>query len=249
MIERTQNEGLLTLRLAHGKASALDVELLQALLRELDGVGDDVRAIILTGTGTIFCAGVDLIRLTREGPDYVRRFLPLLCSVIRRLFTFPRPVVAAANGHAIAGGCILVLACDIRLMAEGAGRIGAPELLVGVPFPAAALEVVRFATPPERLQSLVYTGKTLPPQDALAAGLVDELVAPDKLLARAEETARQLAQVPAETYRLTKQAMRAEAVERMDRDGARTDPAVHEVWLSPATHAHIREYLNRTLRK
>src|SRR5215470_4607203 len=132
MIERSQHEGILTLRLAHGKASLLDVELLDALLRELDGVAEDVRALILTGTGSIFSAGVDLFRLTQEGKDYVRRFLPLLSRLLCTLFTFPRPVVAAASGHAIAGGCVLVVACDIRLMAEGAGRIGVPELLVGV---------------------------------------------------------------------------------------------------------------------
>src|SRR5215469_13927210 len=152
MIERTEHEGILTLRLAHGKASALDVELLDALLRELDGVAADVRALILTGTGSIFSAGVDLFRLTQGGADYVRRFLPLLSRFIRLLFAFPRPVIAAANGHAIAGGCVLVLTADYRLMAEGAGRVGVPELLVGVPFPAAALEVVRFAVPRHKLQ-------------------------------------------------------------------------------------------------
>src|SRR5262245_53462848 len=134
MIERTLHEGILTLRLAHRKASALDIELLDALLRELDGAVEDVRAIILTGTGSIFSAGVDLFRLTQEGADYVRRFLPLLSRAVRALFAFPKPVVAAVNGHAIAGGCIMVLAADARLMAEGRGRIGIPELLVGVPF-------------------------------------------------------------------------------------------------------------------
>ena len=249
MIERSQHDGILTLRLAHGKASVLDVELLDALLRELDGAAEDVRALILTGTGTIFSAGVDLFRLTREGADYVRRFLPPLSEVVRTLFSFPRPVVAAANGHAIAGGCILVLACDVRLMAEGAGRIGVPELLVGVPFPTAALEVVRFAVPRDKVQSLIYTGRTLLPQEAFTTGLVDELVAPNELLARAQEIARQLALIPPQVYRMTKQALRAEALERIERTSELLDPAALEVWSAAETHAHVREYLRRTLRK
>jgi enoyl-CoA hydratase len=249
MIERSQNEGILTLRLAHGKASALDVELLDALQHELEGVAPDVRAVILTGTGSIFSAGVDLFRLTREGPDYVRRFLPVLSRCVRALFTFPRPVVAAVNGHTIAGGCILVLAADARLMAEGAGRIGVPELLVGVPFPAAALEVVRFAVPRDKAQSLVYTGRTLLPGEALTAGLVEELVAPSELLARAQEIARQLALIPPQVYRLTKQLLRAEALERIERTSEAHDQAVLEVWTAAETHAHIREYLRRTLGK
>jgi enoyl-CoA hydratase len=249
MIQRTLHDGILTLRLAHGKASALDVELLDGLQRELDGAAGDVRAVILTAAGSIFSAGVDLIRLTREGPDYVRRFLPLLSSVVRRLFTFPRPVIAAANGHAIAGGCILVLACDVRLMAQGGGRIGVPELLVGVPFPAAALEVVRFAVPANQVQSLIYTGRTLEPQEALAAGLIDEVVAPAQLLPRAQEIAQQLAMIPPDVYRLTKQSLRAEALARIERASELNDPAMLEVWLAPQTHAHIGEYLRRTLGK
>src|SRR5262245_62644871 len=248
MIARTLDEGVLTLRLEHGKANALDVELLEALLHELDGVTDDVQAVVLTGTGSIFSAGVDLFRLTREGADYVRQFLPLLSRFLRALFGFPRPVVAAVNGHAIAGGCIIALACDARVMADGGGRIGVPELLVGVPFPAAALEVVRFAVPANQVQSLIYTGRTLTARDALGAGLVDEAVAPDILLARAEERARQLALIPPAAFRLTKQSLRAAVLEWMDAGDVR-DQAALEAWTDPQTHAHIREYLRRTLRK
>jgi enoyl-CoA hydratase len=249
MIARSQHKGVLTLRLAHGKASALDVELLDALLHELDGVGEDVCALILTGTGSIFSAGVDLFRLTREGADYARRFLPLLSRFVRTLFTFPRPVVAAVNGHAIAGGCVIVLAADVRLMAEGAGGIGVPELLVGLPFPTAPLEVVRFAVPRDKLQSLIYTGRTLSAQDALGAGLVDEVVAPDALLTRAHELAQQLTRIPPPVYRLTKQSLRAAALERIEQAGPLQDQAALEVWSSPQTHAHVRDYLRRTLGK
>src|SRR5262245_25785640 len=112
MIERSEHDGIVTLRLAHGKASALDIELLEAILGELDRAAPKARAVVLTGTGSIFSAGVDLFRVTRDGADYVRRFLPRLSRTFRALFTFPGPVVAAVNGHAIAGGGVLVLACD-----------------------------------------------------------------------------------------------------------------------------------------
>jgi enoyl-CoA hydratase len=249
MIERSQHEGILTLRLAHGKASALDVELLEALQHELDEVAEDVRALILTGTGSIFSAGVDLFRLTQGGAEYVRRFLPVLSRFVRTLFAFPRPVVAAANGHAIAGGGVIVLAADARLMDEGPGRIGVPELLVGVPFPVAALEVVRFAVPRHKVQALLYTGQTLPPQEALAAGLVDEVVAPGELLARAQQLAQQFAQIPPQVFCLTKQTLRAEALERIDTICESYDRTALEMWSAAETHAHIREYLRRTVHK
>lgn len=249
MIERSLKDGVLTLRLAHGKASALDIELLAAVLHEFDSVAEDVRAVIITGSGSIFSAGVDLFRLTREGADYVPKFLPLLSRCLNALFTFPRPVIAAVNGHAIAGGCVIALATDARLMADGTGKIGVPELLVGVPFPTAALEIVRFAAPKEKLQSLIYTGRTLTARDALETGLVDEVVAPDALLVRAQDLAQQLAQIPPATYRLTKQSLRAETVERIEKVAEQQDRGVLEIWSLPQTHARIGEYLRRTVGK
>src|SRR4051812_38572808 len=109
MIERESKDGIVTLRLAHGKASALDVELCEAMTRELRAARD-VRAVILTGSGSIFSAGVDLFRMTNEGAPYVDRFFPALREAFVELFSFPRPVIAAVNGHAIAGGCLMVAA-------------------------------------------------------------------------------------------------------------------------------------------
>lgn len=241
------HDDIVTLRLAHGKASALDVELFEAFGRELEAAAD-ARALVLTGTGSIFSAGVDLFRITDGGDEYVRRFVPMLNDFVRRLFTFPRPVVAAANGHAIAGGGVMVLACDYRLMAEGKGRIGMPELLVGVPLPAAVLEAVRFAVSRERVQSVLFTGRTFSPAEALAAGLVDEVAEPDALLPRAREVAAQLASLPSDVFRMTKERLRADALARMD-GAAEYDAWALGRWRAADTHDRIRDYLARTIRK
>ena len=144
------------MRLAHGKVSAIDLELLECVVDRLDQIEESsARAIVLAGTGSSFSAGVDLFRVLDGGPDYLNRFLPALSRALVRLFTFPRPVVAAINGHAIAGGCILASACDYRLMALGKGKIGVPELVVGVPFPMIALEILRDLVPDRRFQEVV----------------------------------------------------------------------------------------------
>jgi enoyl-CoA hydratase len=124
-----------------------------------------------------------------------------------------------------------------------------PELLVGVPFPTAPLEVVRCVVPPDKLQSLIFTGRTLLAREALAAGLVDEVVAPDALPTRAQELARQLALIPPRAYSLTKQSLRAVALERIEKAAEVQDQAALEVWSAPETLAHVREYLRRTLGK
>ncbi len=260
MIHRESQGPITVLRMDHGKANAMDVELLDALseaLHETDAAG--AEAVVLTGTGRIFSAGVDLFRVLDGGAEYLGRFLPALSRALKDLFTFPRPVVAALNGHAIAGGCILACACDHRLMARPAdgadiaggsgGRIGVPELRVGVPFPAAALEILRFAIPRQHLQEVAYVGRTFSPDDAFARGLVDELVAPEDLAARAVEVAESLAAIPSATFQLSKRQLRRPTLDRLPALEEELDEKVYALWAEPAIHDHIREYLDRTLKK
>jgi enoyl-CoA hydratase len=249
MIERSDQGPVAILRLAHGKASAFDLELMEELQKQLQALrSGDSRAVIITGTGNIFSAGVDLFRLTRDGRDYVQRFVPALSSMLEELFYLPMPVVAAVNGHAIAGGCILNASADYRLMAAGTGRIGVPELLVGVPFPAIALEIVRFSVPKEHVEEMVYTGKTILPEDALAKGLVDEVVPADALLDRAMTMAKQFAAIPADSFRTVKNQLRSPIKDRV-RAFAAADEKSLEIWSAAETHAHIRGYLDRTIKK
>lgn len=241
MLDRSTNNGILTLRLAHGKASAMDLELCQRLRSELESVAgsDDVRAVILTGTGSIFSAGVDLPRMINAGGDYVPRFVEALDAVLRTLFLFPRPVIAALNGHAIAGGAIMAFACDYRLMRGG--RIGIPEALVGVPFPALALEIVRFAVPQQHLQPMIYLAKTFEAEAARAAGIIDEVVPPEQLLSRATEVASQLGAIAPQTFVLTKRQLREPFLH------AQPNKDADALWAAPETHARIRDYLAKTI--
>lgn len=248
MIDHTDNDGIVTLRLTHGKASALDLEFMDGIARAIAELGaSDARAVILTGSGSIFSAGVDLYRLVDNGPEYVQRFVPALSRLVLDLFSMPKPLVVAVNGHAVAGGCIFTLCGDYRLMAAGTARIGIPELLVGVPFPPTVLEIVRFAVPPQHIQSLIYTGRTLLPEDALRHGLIDEVT--DSLLPRAEEVARQLAELPTAVFALTKRELRDRAITLAKRYAARFDDEMTGLWGAEETYRRIREYLARTVHR
>ncbi|HSP17763.1 MAG TPA: enoyl-CoA hydratase/isomerase family protein [Thermoanaerobaculia bacterium] len=242
MLERDIREGILTLRLAHGKASAMDLELCESLRTEVQSVAgrDDVRAIILTGTGSIFSAGVDLPRLVAAGGDYIPRFLRALDDLIRALFGVPKPLIAAVNGHAIAGGAIMAFAADYRLMSSG--RIGVPELLVGVPFPPLPLALVRFAVPPQHVQSMVYLGKTIEAPVAREMGIIDEAVEPDQLMPRANAIATQLGAIPREAFAMVKRQIREPFLHPTEVD-------VIPFWSQPETHQRIRQYLERTIGK
>jgi enoyl-CoA hydratase len=202
-----------------------------------------VRAAVLVGAGHIFCAGVDLHRLLDGGPAYARAFVPRLSEALYRLFACEKPVVAAVNGHAIAGGCVLAAACDYRLMAEGDARIGVPELRVGVPFPLVAIEILRFATSPAHLQELVYRGTTYTTAEACERGLVDEVVGLTSLADRATDVADRLGADPAARFRLTKRQLRAPTLAAIAAHARDTDDEVLAVWQRPETVAAIRAYL------
>ena len=249
MIHRDHQGAIEIIRLDHGKANTMDVELLGGLtdaLREAER--GPARAVVITGTGSIFSAGVDLHKLLEGGRDYVQRFVPALDMAFTEVFMFPKPLVAAVNGHAIAGGGVITCACDRRIMADGRGRIGVPELLVGLPFPALGLEILRFATCPQHLQELIYSGRACLPSDARAHGLVDEVVPAEALLERARTVAGEMAAVPAQTFRLTKQALRQPVLDAVARNRAYEEDAAR-FWSSDTALEAIRAYVEKTIPK
>jgi enoyl-CoA hydratase len=250
VIEREDDDGVAVVRLAHGPVSAMDVELCRAVGEQFRALADDpARAVVVTGTGTAFSAGADLRRYLDGGPAYVTEFLPALAEMFHAVFELGKPVVAAVNGHAIAGGGVLAAACDARLMAQGRGRIGVPELRVGVPFPRVALEIVRYAVGDAAARRLVFGAMTYGPDDARTLGLVDEVVPADELRARAVGTARELSSsVPADTFAATKAQLHRDPLERVTRYSDE-DAAVHGLWIRRAEDGWAAHYLESVTKR
>ena len=250
MIDLEIDDGIALVTMRHGKANVLDIEFCDALAERFEELrGADARAVVLTGQGRIFSAGVDLIRLDAEGADYIREFLPALHRLYQAVFYHPMPVVAAVNGHAVAGGCILACCADRRIMARDAGRIGVTELLVGVPFPALAFEILRFAVPPRYLAEFALGGATYATDVALQRGWINAVAKPDALMADALDVARQLALLSPPAFTQTKRQIRQSVIERMAHTGAATDAAVTEIWCAPETLGYIHDYVEKTLKK
>jgi enoyl-CoA hydratase len=250
MIDIRTDGGVAVMTLAYGKANALDIEFCEALAAQfLELRRSNAKAVVVTGQGKIFSAGVDLKSLDEGGADYVRKFLPALHKLYNAAFFHPKPVVAAINGHAIAGGCVLACCADRRIMARESGRIGVTELLVGVPFPALAFEIVRFAVPPRHLPEFTLSGATYTTDVALQRGWIDEIAEPGDLIEDAVAVAQELALLSPAAFAQTKAQIRQGVSERLAQSGEATDQAVTAIWAAPETLRHIGDYVARTLKK
>ena len=238
MLETEARSGVTVLRLKHGKVNALDTELLRAITAAIGDL-EPAAAVVITGHGSAFSAGVDLKRIVDGGQAYVREFLPALTQTFLAVFDHPGPVVAAVNGHAIAGGCVLAAACDVRLMSGG--RIGLAELSVGVPFPTVAMEIMRHAVGPAA-GNLVLTARLLDAAQAQSIGLIHDVEAPEALLDSALALAQTMAKTPAEVFLLSKRQLQLPARAAMDGHDA-DEVAIAVGWESSGTRDAIAGYL------
>lgn len=230
-------DGVTTLRLDHPPVNALDLELLDAVvatMRDIEG------PVVITGAGRCFSAGVDLRAIIDGGLDYADRFLTALSAAFLAVFDHPAPVVAAINGHAIAGGCVVAMSADMRLMS--AGTIGLTELAVGVPFPVAALQICRYAMGASATRAMLEA-KTIDVGTASARGWVDAVVPDSDLIPRAIATARDLGQYSPTAYAATKEQLHRTARAAIDA-GAETDATVRAGWVADETRARITAFLD-----
>jgi enoyl-CoA hydratase/carnithine racemase len=230
-------------RIDRPPVNALDLALFDELATVIESGADGAGSIVLTGAGRTFSAGVDLRSVLDGGDDYVRQLIPAISRLATATFGAPVPVVAAVNGAAIAGGCVLAAACDRGLIADTA-IMGATEVAVGVPFPLAAMEVVRIACG-SHAEEVVLGADVFSPEDALRMGLVDRIVPADELLAAAVGEAHRLAAIPAETFAITRRQLRGETLERIRRLGPEVDEAVTAAWAQPEVAAAIRGQVGR----
>ena len=195
------------LRMEAGKANAIGPAFLSALDNLLGGL-DGAAAVVMTGQGNAFSVGLDLPALIGLDREALRGLISRFDEVMLRLFEFAAPMVAAVNGHAVAGGCVLALQADVRLVADKELRIGLNETQLGIGLPASVLEPLRLQVPASSLLPLALEGRLVAPREALALGLVHEVVPEAELLDRALFRARALAALPPGGVRLVKAALR-----------------------------------------
>src|SRR5262245_15279151 len=189
-----RESGIATVVLERGKVNALNpavVEELSAAFETLKGEAG-VGAAILTGSGKFFSFGFDIPEFLSYTREEFASFLTSFTTLYRSLFSYPKPLVAALNGHAVAGGCMLALTADTAIVAEGNVKISLNEIGFGSSVFAGSTEMLQFRTG-ARASQVLYSGALYAPAEAQGLGLVSEVVAPAALLDRAREIAGELA--------------------------------------------------------
>jgi enoyl-CoA hydratase len=203
------------IRMDDGKANAINFEMLAALNDALDKAEADTKAIVLAGREGRFSGGFDLNAFAQLGGDGVYRLLDAGAELLLRLYGGPLPVVAACGGHAIAMGTFILLACDTRVGAAGAYKIGANEAITGMNLPIFAMELARDRLSPRHLTRAMIQGFIYDPAGAVEAGYLDMAVAPEQVEATALGVAAQLAALPGGSYAWNKGAMRKGTLDRI----------------------------------
>lgn len=242
-----QRDGVALLTLQSGKVNAVGPDFLEGMHALLDQAAG-ARALVLTGAGSSFSAGLDLPSLIDLDRPTMRRFIDLFDALMLRIFQLPIPAVAAVNGHAIAGGCVLALQCDLRLAADKEARIGLNEAQLGIGLPAVVLETLRWQVPASSLAPIALEGRLFSPREALQLGLLHELAPEVELVQKALARAAALAALPPSGVRQIKAALRRPAAEAVARHDASESEMWLDGWFSAETQARLRAAVAR-LRK
>lgn len=206
------DERIATITMDDGKVNAFSIPMLQAVHAAFDRAEQDGAVVVLTGRENYFSAGFDLKVFASGDVDRVVEMLKLGATLAERILAFPRPVLTACTGHAIAAGSFLLLAADLRIGVEGPFRIGLNEVTIGLTVPWFAIELARQRLQPADFSRAVINATMYSPQEASSAGFLDRVVSPSGLRAASLQGAAELDGLNAAAHAATKLRVRAGAL-------------------------------------
>lgn len=250
-IEVTVKDHLAIITLNRGKSNSLNREMVTELTDMLNNIENDqtIRGVMITGRENFFSAGLDLIELYDYNEADAKSFWHLFLNFTAKITAFKKPMVAAINGHSPAGGCVIALACDARVMAEGKYIIGLNEVPVGIIVPNCIFSLYSFWLGQANASRSLLEGKLFNPEEALAIGLVDELVKPESILTAAEKTVRKYMAFDSTTWSQSKVNIRRELITITSADQSADLDVMLKQWWSPNTRAILKTIIDSLQKK
>ena len=243
MLEKIDHGAVREIRLARPPVNALSPELVVALEAALADAGEQARAIVLSGQPGMFSAGLDMKALLARDRAQMAEFWAAFLALLKRLATSRVPVVAAITGHSPAGGAVMAIFCDQRVAAAGEFKIGVNEVQVGMAMPAIIHVAMARLVGARQAERLCVGGLLIGPDEALRVGLVDEVVAPDQVVARAVERAAALTKLPPQAMAHTRALCRADLAAAFERVQSGFADEMNAGWFSDETQATMKAVL------
>lgn len=236
-VQLQKNDGIAILTISRGKVNALNGAVVDEITATLKSCERDreAKAVVLTGGGKFFSFGFDVPEFLSFDKAQFTRYLTSFTDLYTYMFLYPKPLVAALNGHTVAGGCMLALACDYRIMAAGKGRISLNELTFGASVFAGLTEMLRFAVGSANAARILYSGAMYSAEEAKSIGLVDEVAAEQDLMAATLRAASTLGSKHPPAFAGVKSLLRGSIAEDMRRREAESIREFVEIWYSEHT--------------
>lgn len=237
-----KDNGIATVMLERGKVNALSEDVVDELHDQFERIekDDTVRAVILTGKGKFFTFGFDIPGFLSYTIEDFTRYLKKFTDLYAYIFTFPRPVIAALNGHTIAGGCMIAAACDLRIMVTGKAKISLNEITFGSSLFAGSLAILKYLVGTGIAQEIAYTGKMYAAAEALELGLIEKVTSEQDLPTEALEAAQDFARKDGAAFASIKRSLRKPVAEEISRS---EDASVREfatIWYSEGTWKNLQ---------
>jgi enoyl-CoA hydratase/carnithine racemase len=235
-------DGVAEARLKRGKVNALN----EQAVEEIDGcfqrlaADPEIRAVIFTADGPFFSFGFDIPEFLGYSKESFSKFLRRFTSLYAYLFTYPKPLVAALNGHTIAGGCMLALACDYRIMVSGKAKISLNEGTFGSSVFAGSVAMLKFLVGGKNAQTVLYDGAMYSAMEASHLGMIDQVSSTEKLVGDAQEVARRLASKDASAFRSMKGLLRAPVADEMAKKEEQSVKEFVDIWYSENTWRNLQ---------
>lgn len=227
------DDGIAVLTMARPPANAVTFQMAKDFEAAYDAiVAKSPGALVLTGEGGFFSGGLDLREVPTYSAEEQKAFLEVVDRLIAKLYASPFPVVAAANGHAVAAGLILLLTTDYRVGPHGNFHFGLTEARVGIPFPAAPMTVLKAELAPQHVRYTALHATNYGPDEALRRGVFDELQNADEVLARAIAVAKDLASMPDDAYTRIKYQVRGETIAALEELNRTHSDAMMKSWIT-----------------
>lgn len=250
-IKVTIKDHLSLITLDRGKSNALNREMITELNDILNNISTDpnIAGVIITGKEPFFSAGLDLIELYNYNEEEAESFWHLFLNFIANITAFKKPMVAAINGHSPAGGCVIALACDYRVMAEGKYIIGLNEVPVGIIVPNSIFNLYAFWLGFAHASRSLLEGKLFTPEEALQVGLVDELVNSASIITAAERKIRKYMAMEANTWQQSKLSIRKDLIASTSADQSEALKVMLQQWWAPTTRNILKTIIDNLQKK